>query len=521
MNRVDEGIGLAEAGFSVRASMRTTVGYFLLFISSTVFMKLAVSPLASGGIAADGVSGVFLLTGASVGLVLGAAAVLRRRNLARATTALVGAVALAVGLALYGLVPLDEAANPMVMVAAGLVGAGDTLLLLAWGRAFMRHTPKESLFCVALAYPVGSAAATLVVGLAPLAAALVCAVVCGLASAGLALCENPGPSQAPAAHGPLAAQEPGTLRDALSFLWKPVLAALLCAFITGAANTAGAGMGLASAGYVLSGSVLIGLALVAAVCLPTRPFNLRQFYQVFIPLAAIVILCIPFLDFDALPGGAHLAYVLNGCGFSLLDIATVSALATCAYVLRIPSDAVFGLERLLGALVMFAGAQLQPAFSETGMRTVCALAIAVFLGAVVVSLVRAAAPYSAVPAAVRQPQEQVGVGERGQGTPATACTSDGRVTPADQTQEAAPTSPALDDAACCQALAQSGGLSPRETQVLGYLIRGRGSTFISQELCISVQTVKTHTKHIYEKLDVHSREDLLTLVEQTRAGERG
>ncbi len=520
MNRVDEGIGLAEAGFSARASMRTTVGYFLLFVSSTVFMKLAVSPLASGGIAADGVSGVFLLTGALVGLVLGAAAVLRRRNLARVTTALVGAVALAAGLVLYGLAPVDGAANPMAVVAAGLVGAGDTLLLLAWGRAFMRHTPKESLFCVALAYPVGSAVATLVVGLAPLAAALVCAVVCGLASAGLALCENPGPSQAPAAHGPLAAQEPGTLRDVLSFLWKPVLAALLCAFITGAANTAGAGMGLASAIYVLSGSVLIGLALVAAVCLPTRPFNLRQFYQVFIPLAAIVILCIPFLDFDALPGGAHLAYALNGCGFSLLDIATVSALATCAYVLRIPSDAVFGLERLLGALVMFAGAQLQPAFSETGMRTVCALAIAVFLGAVVVSLVRAAAPYSAAPAA-RPRAEGAGAGERGQGTPATACASDGRVAPADQTQGAAPTSPALDDAACCQALAQSGGLSPRETQVLGYLIRGRGSTFISQELCISVQTVKTHTKHIYEKLDVHSREDLLTLVEQTRAGERG
>ncbi len=44
------------------------------------------------------------------------------------------------------------------------------------------------------------------------------------------------------------------------------------------------------------------------------------------------------------------------------------------------------------------------------------------------------------------------------------------------------------------------------------LARGRSGPFIQEELTLSQSTVKTHTRNIYRKLDVASKQDLLDLV---------
>ena len=58
------------------------------------------------------------------------------------------------------------------------------------------------------------------------------------------------------------------------------------------------------------------------------------------------------------------------------------------------------------------------------------------------------------------------------------------------------------------------GLTERETQILGYLARGRSAPFIREELSLSKSTVATHIRHIYDKLGVHSKQELLSLLEQ-------
>lgn len=58
-------------------------------------------------------------------------------------------------------------------------------------------------------------------------------------------------------------------------------------------------------------------------------------------------------------------------------------------------------------------------------------------------------------------------------------------------------------------------MSAREIEVFNLLAKGRGSAYIQEKLYISQHTVKTHTYHIYKKLGVDSREELLTLIEQT------
>jgi LuxR family maltose regulon positive regulatory protein len=48
-------------------------------------------------------------------------------------------------------------------------------------------------------------------------------------------------------------------------------------------------------------------------------------------------------------------------------------------------------------------------------------------------------------------------------------------------------------------------LSPRETEVLRLLTTHLSHAEMAEELVVSVNTVRSHVKSIYSKLDVHSR----------------
>lgn len=65
--------------------------------------------------------------------------------------------------------------------------------------------------------------------------------------------------------------------------------------------------------------------------------------------------------------------------------------------------------------------------------------------------------------------------------------------------------------ATCRKLAEQCALTGREAEVLGHLARGRTNTRIAEDLCISPATVRGHIRHIYTKLDVHDRQELIDL----------
>lgn len=56
-------------------------------------------------------------------------------------------------------------------------------------------------------------------------------------------------------------------------------------------------------------------------------------------------------------------------------------------------------------------------------------------------------------------------------------------------------------------------LTDRESEVLYHLLRGRSSRRIQEELFISESTANTHIRHIYGKLGVHSKQELLDLAD--------
>ncbi|WP_157941040.1 response regulator transcription factor [Rubneribacter badeniensis] len=64
-----------------------------------------------------------------------------------------------------------------------------------------------------------------------------------------------------------------------------------------------------------------------------------------------------------------------------------------------------------------------------------------------------------------------------------------------------------------RALGRRVGLSARETEVLEEFVRGRSAAVIADKLFVSRNTVKTHLRRIYEKAGVHSRQELLDIIE--------
>ena len=64
------------------------------------------------------------------------------------------------------------------------------------------------------------------------------------------------------------------------------------------------------------------------------------------------------------------------------------------------------------------------------------------------------------------------------------------------------------------AVAKSFGLSARETEIFLLLAQGRSRPYIRDSLYLSKNTVATHIRHIYEKLGIHSQQELIDLVER-------
>ena len=60
-------------------------------------------------------------------------------------------------------------------------------------------------------------------------------------------------------------------------------------------------------------------------------------------------------------------------------------------------------------------------------------------------------------------------------------------------------------------IAESYGLSPREAEVFDLLVRGRSRSFIQAELFMAEGTVKTHVSHIYRKLGVANKQEMISL----------
>jgi DNA-binding CsgD family transcriptional regulator len=68
----------------------------------------------------------------------------------------------------------------------------------------------------------------------------------------------------------------------------------------------------------------------------------------------------------------------------------------------------------------------------------------------------------------------------------------------------------------CAKVSSLYGLTAREAEMLCLLAKGRDISFMEDTFVLSRNTVKMHVRHIYQKLDVHSKQEVIDLVESAR-----
>ncbi|WP_439653129.1 helix-turn-helix transcriptional regulator [Raoultibacter phocaeensis] len=72
----------------------------------------------------------------------------------------------------------------------------------------------------------------------------------------------------------------------------------------------------------------------------------------------------------------------------------------------------------------------------------------------------------------------------------------------------------LSPEAVFEMIAEDYSLTRREAEVLPYLARGRSAKVIADALYVSENTIRTHTRRILEKTDLHSKQQLIDLIDQ-------
>lgn len=68
-------------------------------------------------------------------------------------------------------------------------------------------------------------------------------------------------------------------------------------------------------------------------------------------------------------------------------------------------------------------------------------------------------------------------------------------------------------ASACEAVGKTYSLTPREKEIMMLVGRGRNGTFVQEKLVISKSTFQTHMRNLYKKLDIHSDQELIDVIE--------
>lgn len=269
------------------------------------------------------------------------------------------------------------------------------------------------------------------------------------------------------------------------------------------------------------------LALLIAVALLWRRLRVEHVFYIALTCASASILLLPFLSMAA----SELCVLLCSVGTALFEVVLwvfeVWATRNCVDTLRTAAGmrlvVVAGhfLGTLAVALVLWMDYPPQDASSASGMLII--FAYIMFLLAVVKnpslhppfmvheeeSVYAAEAPSSKAQPNV-QAKVQVSGDEPSSNAEALLAGEGGSASQVDEYERRYWSDP-------CDTVAQTYQLTRRETEVLVLLAHGYSIVSMADSLHVSKNTMKMHMRNIYAKLDVHSRQDVISMVDLVRS----
>jgi DNA-binding CsgD family transcriptional regulator len=396
-----------------------------------------------------------------------------------------------IGDATLSLFPVPPA--PLSLIAALLAGVGSALLASAWAHAFARADnafDRDALLAnTAIAFVLASMLDIALELLIPVAKPTVVAVLLMLLSAlplELALSRGSRGAARPAA----IPDEPCS-QDVLSrtqafrtFLvaaWKPFVGMTLCWAIFACSWGTALGTGFSSGSFAKNigpqiGSLLAGIAMLSLLLLPARRQQAPGLLPRFLPVSATALLLLSWFLALIGPALSGVGQVLVGIAFGLLTILTWTELSNQAAQTR-ATDLIFGKAGALLLATMLALAALAWLLKDAA-EFVSPILMLSYLVVVNLNFKTTDFPVERDRAAL--------TGE-------------------------------LDEQLA--QLADTCRLSPREREILGYLANGLSAPYIAEALFISHNSVKTHTRHIYRKVGIHKRDELIALVNALKNGD--
>ena len=279
----------------------------------------------------------------------------------------------------------------------------------------------------------------------------------------------------------------------------------------------------------LVANLVVAAALVGLVLYARTRINLDMAYRVIVPVIVVLFAVLPFF-WETNPVALN---IIMSASYGLFDVIIWSLVVACSYDFAVSGYIVGGIVRSLSVLLRLVGMGIGFLITLVPGKP-SALIVGVSIGALYVLVMlglfnalrrkrRLAGTAGSAEEAGEKPAALDGGAAHGMAPEPIAGGADEageRASGADAPKPAVappPTAlPAEDDADqdLYAAIAEDYGLTRREAEVLPYLARGRSAKVIAEALFVSESTVRTHIRRILEKTDLHSKQQVIDLIEK-------
>ncbi len=375
-----------------------------------------------------------------------------------------------VGLSLTGVLAGAARALTTHLVFSLVKGVAPALLWMCWISLYARMDMRHVLLYYLLANVV-SACLTLVLSLVPLTLPVVAAcALLPLVSAWLLGQASKAVDRAPFAQGE-------TVSGRYRFPTAPVVLMAVFSFINVFTRDV---LPTADRVYATIGTLVCLVMLLVALKLGTGRFGVWSLYGVAFPLTLAGL----FFLLLAGEGWGIAATLCTHAGEALFTVFIGVTLCTISFRHGVSALMLFGFSQAAGALA-YLGAALVAFETPTWPHDAFVLVVAAMGLALCVCYV----------VLTRGNSREVTWGVEEDASAAT---------PLDATDQLA---------LRCSRMAYEHGLTRREEEVLALLAQDKTAAQIEEALCVSNATVKSHTHAVYQKLGVHSRAELVGMME--------
>lgn len=292
--------------------------------------------------------------------------------------------------------------------------------------------------------------------------------------------------------------------------WKMLAAAFACALAFGLAKGSSSGM-LNVVAFGCSGVILL-----AVVLLLQRHASIQVLFNVAVPLLVAGLVAGSIVG----GGSSEISGLLTGAGYALVMALFTVVLADRAFRFGVPAIWSIGIVRAVLSAGRFMGAIAAGAMQAFPQHSVL-LGLATMLAVLLASIAWMQDVFSTDDGKLSLDATSIGVGPRVDfeaGYPKTQAADEGSFDEVDaklrvNLEDVDPASVIRGSLLMrCGELGSEYHLSKREQEVLECLAFGWSITRIQDKLVISNSTAKTHIRHIYSKLGIHSRDDLEILL---------